>query len=133
LDLLGLNAAIQWQAKEFSKQYKIVCSVDVPNEKVRLGEQSSIILFRILQEALKNVADHAFASSVYIRLLVDAENVELRIDDNGIGISEEQLKSSSSIGFVQMKEQALSIGGSAEIKQRDGKGTTVVIRIPLSK
>jgi len=56
-DLLGLNAAIEWLAKDFSNQYKIACSVDVPKEEIKLEEQSSIILFRLLQDALKNVAD----------------------------------------------------------------------------
>ncbi|MGD0037641.1 MAG: PAS domain S-box protein [Bacteroidota bacterium] len=133
LDLLGLSAAIEWQAKEFSKQYKIACSVDVPKEKVRLQEQSPIILFRILQDALRNVAEHAQASNVIIRLHVDAQYLELQIEDNGRGMSEEKLKSPSSIGFVLMKERALSIGGSAEIKAIEGKGTIVLIRIPLSR
>jgi PAS domain S-box-containing protein len=133
LDLLGLTAAIEWQAKEFSKQFQIACSVDMPKEAVRLQERISIILFRIFQEALKNVADHAQASHVHIHLHVDAEHVELVVEDNGKGISEEQLKSPSSIGFVRMKERALSIGGSAEIKATKGKGTSVLIRIPLSR
>ena len=132
-DLLGLNAAIEWLAKDFSNQYKIACSVDVPKEEIKLEEQSSIILFRLLQDALKNVADHAQASQVRICLMMGAEYVELQIDDNGIGMSEEQLKSPSSIGFVQMKERALSIGGSAEINTMEGKGTTVVIRIPFER
>jgi signal transduction histidine kinase len=132
LDLLGLTTAIEWQAKEFSKQFKIACNVDVPPKGVHLPEQSSIILFRMLQDALKNVAEHAQASSVQIRLNVDVENVELTVEDNGKGISEEQMNSPSSIGLVLLKERALSIGGSAEIKTIEGKGTTVFIRTPRS-
>jgi two-component system sensor histidine kinase UhpB len=132
LDLLGLTTAIEWQAKEFSKEYKIACNIDVPPKGVHLPEQSSIILFRMLQDALKNVAEHAQASRVQLRLNVDAEYVELTIEDNGKGISEEQLNSPSSIGLVLLKERALSIGGSAEIKATEGKGTTVLIRIPRS-
>jgi signal transduction histidine kinase len=64
---------------------------------------------------------------------VDAQYLELQIEDNGRGMSEEKLKSPSSIGFVLMKERALSIGGSAEIKAIEGKGTIVLIRIPLSR
>ena len=133
LDLLGITTAIEWQAKEFSKQYKIACSVDVPPKTVHLPERSSIILFRMLQDALKNVAEHAQASNVHIRLNVDAENVELTIEDNGKGISEERLNSPSSIGLVLLKKRALSIGGSAEIKAREGKGTTIFIRVPRSR
>ena len=133
LDLLGLTTAIEWQAKEFSKQYKIACKIEVPTKGVHLPEQSSIIIFRMLQDALKNVAEHAQASRVQIRLNIDAEYMELTIEDNGKGISEEQLNSPSSIGLVLLKERALSIGGSAEIKTTKGKGTTILIRTPLSK
>ena len=132
LDLLGITTAVEWQAQEFSKQYKIACSVDVPTKTVHLPEQSSIILFRMLQDALKNVAEHAHASSVQIRLNVDAEYVELTVEDNGKGISEKQLNSPSSIGIVLLKERALSIGGTAEIKSKEGKGTSVLIRVPRS-
>jgi PAS domain S-box-containing protein len=133
LDLLGLTAAIEWQAKEFSKQYNIACDIDVPQERIQLQEQSSIILFRVLQDALKNVADHAQASQVFIRLITDEEYVELQIEDNGKGMTKEQLKSNSSIGFVLLKERALSIGGRAEIRTIKGKGTLVLIRVPLSR
>ena len=133
LDLLGLTAAIEWQASEFSKQYRMKCNVDIPQEEIRLPERISIILFRILQEALKNVADHAQASLVHIHLRMDEEFVTLEVEDNGKGMSEERLKHPSSIGFVQMKERALSVGGTAEIKGRKGKGTTVVIQIPIAE
>jgi PAS domain S-box-containing protein len=132
-DLLGLNAAIEWLVKDFSKQQKIAYTVNVPKEGVLLEEQSSIILIRLLQDALKNVAEHAQATSVHIDLRQDAEYVELQIEDNGKGMSDMQLKSPSSIGFVQMKERALSIGGHVEIKTKIGRGTTVMIRIPIPK
>jgi PAS domain S-box-containing protein len=131
LDLLGLTAAIEWQAKEFKKQFNIACNVDVPKESIPLQEKSSLILFRILQDALKNVVDHAQATHVHIRLRADAELVELLIEDNGIGVTEEQLKSPSSIGFVLMKERAISIGGSAEVQTSEEKGTIIKIQIPV--
>jgi PAS domain S-box-containing protein len=131
LDLLGLTVAIEWQAKEFTKQFNIACSVDVPKESIPLEEKSSLILFRILQDALKNVAEHAQATHVRVHLRADAERVELLIEDNGIGVSEEQLKNPSSFGFVLMKERAISIGGTAEIKTAEGNGTAVLIHIPV--
>jgi signal transduction histidine kinase len=130
LDLLGLTTAIEWHVKEFSKQEGIECNVVVPAEKIILPEQKSIILFRMLQDALKNVAEHAQASSVAVRLTIDAEFVELMVKDNGKGISEEQLHSPSAIGFVLLKERALSIGGNAVIQSSEGQGTTVLIHIP---
>jgi signal transduction histidine kinase len=133
LDLLGLNAAIKWQAEEFSKQYQIACSVDLPKIEVQLPEGTSIILFRMLQDALKNVADHAQASNVHICIRVDAEYMELQIEDDGKGISEEQMNNLSSTGFVLMKERALSIGGNVEISGSKGKGMAVLIRIPVAR
>jgi signal transduction histidine kinase len=133
LDLLGLTAAIEWHAREISRLFNIRCDVDVPKGKIYFPEQSPIILFRMLQDALKNVVDHAQATHVQIQLRVDGAYGELRIEDNGKGMSEEQLKSTSSIGLVLLKERALSLGGSAEFKTTVGKGTTIVIRVPLSQ
>ncbi|MBI5586648.1 MAG: PAS domain S-box protein [Deltaproteobacteria bacterium] len=134
LDDFGLVAALEWQAEEFSKKTGILGHFQSTRRKLDLKPDRSIAVFRIFQEALTNVARHSGASRVEASLRKDAQGLVLTIRDNGQGISEEGIGQSKSLGLVGMRERALILGGTFEIKSgKKEKGTTVILRLPITK
>ncbi|MBI5475003.1 MAG: PAS domain-containing sensor histidine kinase [Ignavibacteriae bacterium] len=131
LDDLGLVAAIEWQAEEFQKRSGVECSVALPPEDLQIDPERSTTIFRILQEALTNVARHAQASRVIISLSETGETLALSVTDNGIGIPEEILEGPSSLGLLGMKERLRPYNGVLTIRRVQGGGTE--LRISLSR
>lgn len=132
LDHLGLAAAIEWQAGEFQKKNDIQCKFEV-KEYISIENTISTALFRILQEALTNILRHSNATKVDLRLWKEDGLVCLEIADNGKGITDEELQSVHSLGFLGMKERANALGGFVDISGRIGAGTTVTARIPFKE
>ncbi|MGH7811004.1 MAG: histidine kinase, partial [Candidatus Binatia bacterium] len=110
LDKLGLSAAIEWQLQEFRQRTGIQFHFDSYLTDIRLSEQHSTALFRILQEALTNVARHSHASRVRIALEIDNEEVFLRVADDGVGIEEDNIFVRQSLVILGMRERAVSMG-----------------------
>jgi PAS domain S-box-containing protein len=131
LDELGLIAAIEWQTEEFEKMTNVKCSLVLPKEDLVLEKNKSTAIFRILQEALTNIARHSQATKVLISLLNYKSNVSLEIQDNGKGITQEQIKDFKSLGIHGMEERAMVFGGQVYIEGISGKGTTVKVEIPI--
>jgi PAS domain S-box-containing protein len=131
LDHLGLVAAMEWQAKEFTRRSGIECRFDLAGEEPVLEPDEAVSLFRILQESLTNVARHAQASVVRVSLDVGPEEVRLVIEDNGIGLSEERRKDDGSLGLMGMEERAQVIGARLSIESVTGRGARIVVDLPL--
>ena len=89
--------------------------------------------FRILQESLTNVARHAKATHVAIRLRQTELLLTLEVTDNGIGLPPDRLEQTTSLGLIGMRERALACGGSVGITSAEGAGTTVLLIVPLAK
>jgi signal transduction histidine kinase len=132
LDDLGLAAAAEWVAEEFQARTGIRCHLDRPDSVIGMDAESATALFRIVQESLTNVARHANASEVNIRLTDERGKLILEVRDNGRGIGEEQLSNNRSLGILGMRERVLLIGGELTISGSPGQGTTVRVRIPHS-
>jgi signal transduction histidine kinase len=132
LDVLGLTAAIDWQMKEFSRRSNISSSI-VRLDEIVLTDIQNTALFRILQEALTNVVRHSGATEVILSLESQMGVAELRLQDNGRGITDAQLKDKSSIGLLGMHERARLGSGNVTITGDRGNGTTVIVRIPHAK
>jgi len=131
LDDLGLVAAVEWAAGEFQKRTGVKCDVSVPAEdELSMDRDRATALFRILQETLTNVARHAKATHVRVRLTNYDHTVTLEVRDNGRGIDESRLLGRQSLGMLGMKERALLLGGELVIESTPGAGTTVIVRIP---
>jgi signal transduction histidine kinase len=129
LDDLGLGAAIEWQAKEFQKRSGIPCRVS-PRE-IEVCPEGSTALFRIFQEALSNVVQHARATLVRVRLLKKEGDVVLTVRDNGVGINAEKVGDSRSLGLLGMRERAYLLGGTVALRGTENRGSVVTVRIPL--
>jgi PAS domain S-box-containing protein len=133
LDDLGLVPAMEWQLQEFQKRSGTRCKFTSSLEEVALDAEEATVLFRILQETLTNVARHASASRVEVCLDEDQGYVRLRVQDNGRGITESEVAGSRSFGLLGMRERVLLRSGDFHIEGTPGRGTTVVIRLPLIK
>jgi signal transduction histidine kinase len=132
LDALGLAAAVEWAAEEFQTRTGTRCRVGLPKEAIETDQELATTIFRILQETLTNIARHADATQVDIRLAREDGRLSLEVHDNGIGISEEQLSAGGTLGILGMRERALLLGGEFVITGAPNLGTRVVVRIPLS-
>lgn len=131
LDELGLSAAVDWLAKEFSRRSRIPCRLRRLDEVARLSSAQNTAVFRILQEALTNVVRHAGATEVELSLRAKPDGLVLVIRDNGRGVTPAELNGRTAIGVLGMRERAEAAGGGVSISGAAGKGTTVVITMPL--
>jgi signal transduction histidine kinase len=131
LDHLGLKEAIQWEATTFEARTGIRCRLmwqlkGEPGDRTR-----QLAMFRILQEALTNVARHAHAGAVHIALRQRGRLLTLTIRDNGRGITRSELGNVNSLGLLGMTERARLLGGRVSITGSPGRGTTVTLRVPM--
>jgi signal transduction histidine kinase len=133
LDDLGLVAAMEWQVQEFQERTRINCELTAEGEDINLDRDLTTAVFRILQEALTNVARHANATRVAVSLKKRDGRLVLQVGDNGKGITEKQVAHPRSFGLIGMRERARSWNGSVEIDGIAGKGTRVTVSIPLKR
>jgi two-component system sensor histidine kinase UhpB len=130
LDHLGLPEAIASEADAFHARTGVRCRVAMETDATGLTPEQQTTVFRVFQEALTNVARHANASAVSVRIREDGSAFELVIRDNGRGIAPQHVHGPRSIGLLGMRERADRIGGSFEITGGPRRGTTVTIRVP---
>ena len=133
LDDLGLAAAIEWQAKDFQQRTGITTLVDITYEDSVLGKDPSTEVFRIFQELLTNIARHAGATRVDIRLQAQEHALTLEVTDDGCGITSDARRASPGLGILGMEERARRAGGKIDIGSVAGKGTAVRVSIPLKE
>jgi signal transduction histidine kinase/CheY-like chemotaxis protein len=131
IDDLGLEAGIDWYTKEFSERNGIEMIVDIDSD-IEIPSDVSLVIFRIIQESLTNVSRHAKAGQIDIQLCKDKNCIILLISDNGIGISESQLRLKTSFGIIGMKERAASIGGTLDVYNH-GFGTSTKLELPSNE
>lgn len=130
LDDLGLVPAIEWQVEDFQKRTNIQCRPEIKISDQYLKPEVSTIIFRILQEALTNVARHASATMLKIKLKMDNGRIVMVLADNGIGIDRKAIRSSQSLGLIGMRERAYACGGQITVKRGAKNGTILTLHIP---
>ena len=134
LDDLGLEAAIQSHVQDFSRQRQI--NVNFTSSGLgRLPPNVELVLYRIVQEALSNVAKHAGASRVETRLSRKGRTLRLLVEDDGCGFDVEAAKGSrqSGLGLFGMEERLALIGGTLRVESSPGKGTRLSAEVPLPR
>lgn len=129
----GIVAAIEWQAREFEKNAGIPCAFWSSKKDISLHSDQATALFRIFQEALTNIAKHAGATRVTVRLLLTNRSVKLLIADNGRGIAETDRMKPKSFGIRGMMERASALGGQLTVSNAANGGTELALRIPLAQ
>ena len=133
LDHQGLWAALDWQAHEFAESSELRCDarIDIAAGTSAPTGTLAIAVFRIFQEMLSNVARHARATSVHIRILAEDGLLGIEVSDDGCGASAAAFDRPSAYGVLGMRERAGHFGGELAISSHPGAGTTVRLRIPL--
>ncbi len=130
LDELGLPAALDWGAHEFSDRTGIACVVRSTLGDRPVARDTTTALFRIAQECLTNVARHARARKTEVTLAEGDGVLVLAVTDDGRGIEEAEISSPHSLGILGMRERARSLGGELAVEGRPGEGTRVTVRLP---
>jgi signal transduction histidine kinase len=131
LDDFGLAAAIEWQIEEFRNRSGISCQMETSGFEPVLSKDLATALFRIFQETLTNILRHAEADRVAVRLEAVDGRLQLRVEDNGRGITEAQINDPQSYGLLGMRERLHPWNGRVSFEGRPGKGTAVTVRLPM--
>jgi two-component system sensor histidine kinase UhpB len=135
LEEYGLGAALGWYAEEFTKRTNIAVELqDQARERARqLPREAAVALFRVAQEALTNVAKHADAKHVWLRLEAEPSELRLAIRDDGSGFDAEAVAQTRAtrLGMTTMDERVIAAGGSLRVESAPGKGTTIKAQVPL--
>ena len=135
LNELGLVAVLRDASTEFAARTGVVLKLVCVSLTERLPADVELALYRILQEALKNVEKHAGARNVTVCLTKQVGLVQLVINDDGMGFNPDRYpakqKGQRGLGLLSMRERASSVGGSLKIKSKECAGTEIEIRIPL--
>ena len=126
----GLNAALEWQAREFERHAGIPCRFQSNQDDLVLDASRATGLFRVFQEALTNVAKHARAQRVEVQVFATAQAVTLEVRDDGVGLAARDLMKPDSFGVRGMQERVHHLGGWLDLSGAPGKGTTLMLSIP---
>ncbi len=133
LDDFGLATALRWFIDRFSQRTGIVAKFETTDDEQRLARETETACFRIAQEALTNVARHAKAKRVSVKLKRNRDQLFLIVKDDGVGFDVNALGHSTpvALGLRGMKERASAVRGRIDIDSADGKGTQVRVRFPV--
>jgi len=132
LDHLGVVAAIRSEIRRFHARSGIECRTILPDTLPDIPATVSMVIFRIFQECLTNVARHSGATRVSVRMGVKAGDILLRIHDNGKGIAQEVIDAPGSLGLLGMRERAAALGGEILFPRGKRRGALVSVRVPKS-
>jgi PAS domain S-box-containing protein len=132
LERLGLVSGIEWYLKGFGKRTGIECRLSIEIDVPDPGKERSLVLFRVLQEAMTNVVRHAQATVVVVELKMKSDTIVMKIRDNGCGITREQVENLGSFGILGMRERIRFWGGRSSFRGSPASGTSITIWLPLS-
>jgi two-component system, NarL family, sensor histidine kinase UhpB len=131
LDDLGLNAALEWLARESARRMGIEITVHLGEHDPALDSEASVAVYRMVQEALTNVARHSRATDVRIELGESGGTLLLTIQDNGVGFAPGATRTAGAFGLLGVSERAYALGGSMHTDNPPGGGARIRVRLPL--
>jgi signal transduction histidine kinase len=132
LQELGLIAAIRKEAKDLSKNTGVKARVAMPDTVGRLAPETETAFYRVVQEALHNVAKHAQAKSVNIQVAREEGLVRLTVEDDGVGFTQKGSFKGKSFGLAGMRERIVALGGLVKLRSSKGRGTRIEVTVPDS-
>lgn len=128
---LGIVAALEWLGKKFMADTGIPCELFLPDDDIPMDEHASTAIFRIAEEALANVAQHAKPEMVELTLDQRGGNCYLEVHDDGNGFDLTRLYDNSVIGLAWLREQIASLGGELNVFSVPGQGTVIEAIVPI--
>ncbi len=132
---LGLQAAVEWQLKEFERKNGVACHLSI-NEATfdyALSDGQTLAIFRILQESLSNIVRHSQATKAEVTLSWSERTFSMVVKDNGVGIYPNDKRKANSFGIAGIKERVNALGGELIIDSSAGDGTVLSVNIPVEK
>ena len=129
LDDLGLEPALSWQAREFSRRYNVPVDLTVEGDLERLPDPQRTCVYRVVQEALTNCAKHSAATEIQVKVVRGRARLDVSVRDNGVGMA--STTQHRGLGLTGIKERVKDINGAASIETRPGGGTIVNITLPV--
>ncbi len=133
LDDLGLVEALKAECDRFARLETIRVETRISEFEEKLPPTAALGIFRIAQEALRNIGRHANASEAEVYLMSVDGGVQLKICDNGIGFDSKRHRERPSLGLASMQQRTRLLGGELDVASIPGRGTTVLARIPLEE
>lgn len=134
LDELGLVPALRQETERFTRETNTACRFTTAGSPVALTLSQEVAIYRVVQEALVNIRKHAYATETNVELQYRPESISLSVRDNGKGFKPDQTNNGlllGHIGLAGMKERAEMLGGDLDISSIPGKGTSVVLTMPV--
>jgi two-component system, NarL family, sensor histidine kinase UhpB len=133
LQELGLVAAIRKEAKHLGKTTGVKARVLIADDVGRLAPGTEQAIYRVVQEALHNVAKHAQARNVVVQVTREQELVNVVVEDDGIGIHGRPKPGNQSFGLAGIKERIAMLAGTSRVVSTKGKGTRIEISVPAGE
>lgn len=133
LQELGLVAAIRKEAKDLTRTAGVRAQVVIGDEVGRFAPATEQAVYRVVQEALHNVAKHAHAKNVAVQISREKKNVHVSVADDGIGIQPRSNSRGHSFGLAGIKERIAILGGASRVISAKGKGTRIEISVPAGE
>jgi len=132
LDLLGLVAAVGGHCREVSEQHDLQVEFVHHEVGTQIPKDVALCLFRIVQEALRNIAKHSRTETAKVELSGSGEEIYLCISDNGAGFSPESAQAKGGLGLISMRERLRLIGGHLVVESEPSHGTRIRVHVPVS-
>ena len=132
LDTMGLVPALKWVLQETCGRAGLKCTDRYPEKELRLSDDASIKIFRLVQEALTNIVKHAKASEVNLDMSIVGDELVVRIVDNGVGVPTVRQSQGGFHGLASMRHRVTSVGGRWELNSPPTGGTEILARLPLA-
>jgi signal transduction histidine kinase len=129
LDDFGLQPALEWHVRDFTRRYGVPVELEVSGDLVSLPDAYRTCIYRVTQEALTNCVRHSSATRVGVRVAGGSENLEVSVKDDGVGLDPERRR--AGLGLRGIEERVRDLRGTMHIQSGAGTGTTVMIRLPL--
>jgi signal transduction histidine kinase len=130
LDDIGLEAALQWQGREFSRHTGVPASVEVKGSLDDLNDAQRTCIYRVVQEALTNCARHANAKHVVVSIRNKKGYVVVIVHDDGVGFNA-PMTVRGGLGLLGMQERVKALDGVLDISSEPRGGTTIRVQIPI--
>jgi signal transduction histidine kinase len=132
---MGLIPAIKWLSGEIKEQYGIDVDFESNGKLNKLNVETSVLLFKTINELLLNVVKHSKAKKAVVSLTSQGDNLQVKVEDNGIGFNTSEINNyiidNNSLGIFKISEKIKYLGGTFDIKSKPGQGTVVTFITPI--
>ncbi len=129
---LGLQGALEWLVSNFTHKTNLPVHFHCKTEPHIFDSQTNLTIYRVAQECLSNIARYAQATQVTFTLEVHKDQIELSVNDNGIGFAYQEIDTRLHHGLLGMRERLNAVNGTLKVTSSEGAGTLIEASIPIA-